>query len=461
MSIVFVTALPGHGKGVFNMHETGRRLETSNRRQLTTMTEILPDKLGEYIRKRNPNPPFTRNLNMDERLYFIPKQDTHQFYRYRGNVTLPPPPELKKTMSDAEKDSICVEYFKPLTLVGAQGVDYLLTEAHRHFRSEGWDSMSYIVMWYLTQHRHFDDNIVIETQLPGQVVVQMRRLADECIQLQNDYKRKIWGFKRPGRFIVKRFYRVPTTESAEPYETGSFRLDPEGWAGCYRTRGAVAEGTGTPETDTNKKAPPFWMLVAAIVGVIGLALGAIMLVPRMVGSGIGMFMHSTQAAVSKGMGEGLPSGQPPQPAQGPQPLNPLRASQPPPPTADQKPKTTTYATGYAIRGNAITVTLSDGTIRSTNPGTIERLTIKGETFDLKGTPALPKSSPPPLPPPRSGENLEPQPVKKESKDATQEEKPPAGTETEPAGDPISRQKSSHVRINNGRKVLTPAKNRSQ
>lgn len=416
MSIQFVTALPGHGKGVFNMHELGRKLETSDRRQITTMTEILPDKLGQFIRKRNPE----RIIDMDRRLYFIPKKDTHQFYRYRGSFTLPEPPVLRKDMPDSEKDAACVEYFKPLTEPGAQGIDYLLTEAHRHFRSEGWDSMSYIVMWYLTQHRHFDDNVVVETQLPGQVVVQMRRLADECVQLQNDYKRKIWGFKRPGCFKVKRFYRVPTTESAEPYETGSFKLDPDGWAGCYRTRGAVAEGTGSPETDTSKKAPPFWMLVG--LGSLGIlaVLGGIMLVPKLVGKGIGAFIGSTQSAITSEVTKatGLEdksshvrteakSGAKPHPegANGGQArLDDAGAGKPP-----EKP----YATGFLKGPKGVTVVLSDGSRVSTQRGIIDEIGIQGKTYPLRPKTTETKPAPEPQPPPRSGEKIwVPQPVKK-------------------------------------------------
>jgi len=387
MSIEFVTGLPGHGKTLFNVHSIVRRLESTDRRQVTTLTELKLPELTHFINKRNPK----RGIDLPRRLSFIEKGNTAQFYRYRGEFTLPPPPRLAKDMSDAERDALLSQYFEPLTK--GRGVDYVLTEAHRHFRSEAWSEMAAVTMFYLTQHRHFDDNVTIETQLPKQVVVQLRDLADECHELRNHYREQFGWFRKPGKFKVRHFYRVPKTDSAEPYRTTEFKLDPEGFANCYRTRGAVGEGTDTPETDPKPKALPFWTIWAAVALALVLLPLVIWGVIRGTGKALGAVMSVTADATAD-VGEGAfgeqdkPTPKPPKPPGGAWHEQP--AWQPPPSSAAQPvvkagQKLPPAVTGYMQAGDRLVIQLDDGTTRQVGTGAIETFHVRGQAFKWKAT----------------------------------------------------------------------------
>lgn len=396
MSILFTVGLPGQGKGLVNMREIQRKLENTKRHIVTSMTEIEMDKLVPFIEGRFPKD----NLRVPERMHFIEKDKVSQFYRYRGRWTLPPPPRIPRDVSDEEKDRICEEYFKPITegepMYG--GVEYHLTEAHRHFRSEKWSEMGHLAIFYLTQHRHFDDNVVIETQLPKQVIVQMRDLGEECWEMSNHYKQRMGWFAKPGCISIKKFYRVPKTESAEPYATETFKIDPKGIAGCYRTRGAVGIGGSTPETIVAKKALPFWMIPVLAVGVVVAACAGLWLLPKVVMGGLGKLMKSTTEATEGAFREAIPF----------DPLKKIATAGTPPTTAaipsggfhvEQKAGVTepakpeVWAVGYVAGPKGVIVELSDGSRRSTVAGVVENIQIKGQSYTLKRPLKVPPSEP--------------------------------------------------------------------
>lgn len=377
MSIEFVTGLPGHGKTLFNVHSIVRRLESTERRQVTTLTELKLPELTHFINTRNPK----RGIDLPRRLSFIEKANTAQFYRYRGEFTLPPPPRLAKDMSDAERDALLSEYFEPLTK--GRGVDYVLTEAHRHFRSEAWSEMAAVTMFYLTQHRHFDDNVTIETQLPKQVVVQLRDLADECHELRNHYREQFGWFRKPGKFKVRHFYRVPKTDSAEPYRTTEFKLDPDGFANCYRTRGAVGEGTDTPETDPKPKALPFWSIWAAVALALVLLPLVIWGVIRGTGKALGAVMSVTSDATSDVGKAAFGEQDKPRPKP-PAPVFHDQSAWQQPPQPGPTEKVPPAVTGYMRTRDKMVIQLDDGTTRQVGTGAIETFTVRGESFKWKG-----------------------------------------------------------------------------
>lgn len=252
----FRTGLPGSGKSLSLVRDIYWKLVYTNRIILTTLTELDVDRLSAYIAKQHPG----KDYNISRRLFFIPKTDTATFYRYRGLKTFPPPPPLGKTMSVEEKDAICEKYFAQY--VGLPGVDYVLTEAHRHFKADTWSAMSDVVTFYASQHRHLDDNAIIETQVPKMVVVQFRDLAEICCEMQNHYRQRFGMFQKVGRFVGVYYYGVPKpgTAGVESHRT-TFLLDKKGLASCYATRGAITGvGGATPETENVKKGLPFWMI---------------------------------------------------------------------------------------------------------------------------------------------------------------------------------------------------------
>lgn len=373
-----ITGLPGNGKGLYSMRSLARRLETTDRWQLTTMTEIREQRLAEYLEARKPG----RATHVSQRLRFIDKEDTGQFYRFRGHLTLPPPPRISKAMSDSEVDLLLAEYFKPITegQPDYHGCDYIITEAHRHFRSEAWSEMSRVMTFYLTQHRHFDDNFTWESQLPKQVVVQLRDLTEQCTEMRNHKKRRVLRyFTQPGGFTAFHYYRVPKTESAEPDWKEEFPLDKEGIASCYNTRGAVSNATiGTPETDMTRKGLPFWALIVGCVLAIAAVIGAIAMVPAITQKSLGWLLKGTQDATKAALKDSLP------PTKAPPPRSPANNQLPraePAPTTQQT-SIVPHVVGYVQRGGQLIVQLSDGTRRTVGTDMIRQIRIKGEVFNF-------------------------------------------------------------------------------
>lgn len=262
----FRTGLPGSGKSLSLVRDIYWKLVYSKRMVGTTLTELDKGKLSEYIAKKHPG----ENYDIENRLFFIPKSDTSTFYRYRGTKTFDKPPAIPKTASREESDRICEKYFEQYK--GLQGVDYFLTEAHRHFKADTWSDMSDIVMFYASQHRHLDDNVCVETQVPKMVVVQFRDLAEICVEMQNHYRQRFGHFQKIGRFVAVYYYGVPKpgTKGEVSHKT-TFFLDKAGLASCYATRGAITGvGGATPETDTVKKGLPFWTI--PVLGIVALVL---------------------------------------------------------------------------------------------------------------------------------------------------------------------------------------------
>lgn len=262
----FRTGLPGSGKSLSLVRDIYWKLVYSDRMVGTTLTELDTGKLTAYIASKHPG----KNFNVERRLFFIPKDQTSTFYRFRGRKTFDRPPPIPKTASVEEKEKICEAYFRQFD--GMPGVDYFLTEAHRHFKADTWSEMSDVVMFYASQHRHLDDNVCVETQVPKMVVVQFRDLAEICVEMQNHYRQRFGYFQKIGRFVAVYYYGVPKPGTkGEVSHTTTFLLDKAGLASCYATRGAITGvGGATPETDTVKRGLPFWTIPIIAIAVLSL-----------------------------------------------------------------------------------------------------------------------------------------------------------------------------------------------
>lgn len=382
----FRTGLPGSGKTLSLVRDIYYRLVTTDRMIGTTLTELDPARLAAYIARKHPG----RNFNVERRLFFIPKEETSTFYRFRGLKTFDRPPSFVKTASQEEKDAACSRYFAQFA--GLPGVDYFITEAHRFFRADTWSEMADIVTFYASQHRHLDDNVCIETQVPKMVVVQFRDLAEICVEMQNHYRQRFGMFQKIGRFVAVYYYGVPKpgTKGEESHRT-TFLLDKEGLASCYATRGAiVGVGGATPETQNIKKGLPFWLLPTAILCALVLVSWGIMHSGRafqwVTRSVFGGFMGTTEKAV-KAIAPDMAGVTPKPSLVAPQPSGTPGNSDP-----ATEPKTVVRLRSVSLRGRDAIFVLSDGTVMTTETPELlgarydrmaGRLTLKdGTTYTL-------------------------------------------------------------------------------
>jgi len=387
MSIRFIVGLPGHGKTLFMMHRICDTLLNTKRVVVTTLQEIDVPKLHAYLATKAPN----RDLQLHRRLFFVAKGDTAEFCRHRGHETLAPLPLYDKRVDTKTIDTELTAYYGPAIEYTHThpGVDFFITEAHRHLKADRWDSMADALSFYFTQHRHFDDNIWIETQLPKQVAVQIRDLCDECVELRNHYRERFGWFPKKGCFRAIWYYSVPKTGTRpEPFLRESFTLDVKGIAGCYSTRGAIT-GTGTPETPPDKKGLPFWTLFAAGAAVICLVPLLIIGGFKLINYGIGAAFKSGEKTLTTKVMDGR---EPPK-----KPPTVVTAPESPAPDGDGRQALRIVTINYITRrGHQVNFFLSDGTVLTTYDKAMKdanwdqaarRLTLKdGRVYYLKGPP---------------------------------------------------------------------------
>lgn len=401
MSIRMISALPGHGKGRFMTEEiVVSRLAHTKRVVVTSMTELRPDNMALYLAKHYPKV----TVDLTRRLFFIPKDEVATFYRYRGHKTYPKPPSLPLHSSIEEKDKAYEEYFATIDREGQHvGVDYFLTEAHRHFKADTWKEMGHVTTFYFSQHRHLDDNIWIETQWPKMVVVQLRDLTEETILIRNHYKESFAFFKKPGCFRIFRYYGCPKNfDSAEPYHAGAMELDREGLASCYYTRGALGERQTGVEADTSRKALPFWTVIPLTAALIALVITALFYVPKFGIQALGAWMRQTGKATEKAIAtatdlDAAPPASNPRPTPQEQPKQlekpkPLELTVVQPSAAANAPVQDVYATGLLYGRRGVIAVLSDGTRESTSKSVINEVRINGRTLQFKAKAEPPREA---------------------------------------------------------------------
>jgi len=150
------------------------------------------------------------------------------------------------------------------------GVFFVLDEAHLVFSQ--WDKVGRPAIWYLSQHGHYGDDIVLVTQHADMLNKALRVLAQDFTVLANLAKVRAFGFRGPARFLRRTFQSWPCRPGAE-CETGSFRLDVTGLASLYNT----ADGVGIhdragADTKARVRGLPWWTLAAGLLVGFGLFL---------------------------------------------------------------------------------------------------------------------------------------------------------------------------------------------
>jgi hypothetical protein len=385
--IRLVIGLPGNGKTLFCVSKIIDELLYSERMVITSCQDLKLDRLNAYLQERMPD----RVIDLEKRILVLEKEEAFHFYRFRaGGLVLPPMPESKgeRRMRPEEFIESVQNYFAPLRDKPEflTPVSYFITEAHDYFNADEWQQRGRAVQYYASKHRHLHDELVLETQFPGQLDNKMRELVQETHELINNYQRQIGPFARRGGFERRVFYKVPKGK-AEPFQTVTFTLDTAGVASCYHTTGAL----GIMERGAEEKGfgrirrLPWWSMWAG-AGAIALLVGAILFtVPGLLGKMLGSMVSATE----KGMRQQLvPS----------ENLPDLRRNMRPQTTVPEtleRPTTVggrhpdLVVDGYVVRNGTINVILSDGRTFTESDGVIDRLdrhklTLKdGSTIYLK------------------------------------------------------------------------------
>jgi len=377
--IKFILGLPGGGKTYFAVSKLVDLLRSDPRPIVANMEELDLANLNVYLQKLDG----IDAPALLEKLIVIPKTDTFHFYRYRsGGLVLDMPPEKDNFGKKIDRETYLkkmVSYFDPVVHDPkfASGVIYFIDETHEYFNAREWGEMGRSALYYLSKHRHLHDEVYFITQAPEQVEATLKRLCNEFHCVKNHYRESFGMFKKPPEFVRSSYYSLPGP-SSKPFETGSFKLDPKGIGSCYRTTGALGSKTGKAEPPVNSKKLPFWALPVGVCCFIVLIGCGIALMPAAIEKGVSVGVGSVMSATSKGIKSGMP-----QTSQTPGPGHEvLKQSQRDefPLVATASPNEQTgvengaYPTGYAQKGEKLTVFMSDGSSRNSEDALLETVT---------------------------------------------------------------------------------------
>ncbi|KAF0178698.1 MAG: Zonular occludens toxin (Zot) [Limisphaerales bacterium] len=284
MSVSFIVGKPGGGKSMLATRVVLNELVTTDR-YVVTNVPLRPKRLIEYALAKygaHVNPARIRILNDEE---------TKQFFLHRaGNHVAAMPPDGTNGVVDYKR------------CTGPDGIErdngellpvfYVIDEAHLHFGARDWAKTGKPAMWYLSQHRHFGDNVVFVTQSWKNVDGAFRRLAQEFTTCVNLSKRRAFGFRLPPVFMLRTFDQEPTPYATE-VSSEAHRMDAEGLASCYDTAAGVGITTGL--ADTRDKPTGFhwgWGLAC-----VALVLACVGLMPLLMGKGAEKFLHGATGQV--------------------------------------------------------------------------------------------------------------------------------------------------------------------
>lgn len=374
----------GGGKTYTLVSKIIETLLYSERTVVTNLTELELENLAQYLHDRQHAEKLKHParviypIDLNTRLIIIQKPDTREFYRYRsGGLVLPKftgiDPATRKKYHVDDIDRALEIYFGEIykNPKHAKGVDYFLTECHRHFKARDTLSFSSVLNFWATQNRHFDDNGWIESQFAAQIDMNLRELCVEWYHFRN-YGNEVSGmFKNRAVIEWRMYYSLPKSERDPSFDKGQFKLDIKGICTCYKTRGAVASGMvdNSPDTKPKNKKLPFWLLPVGVVLAIFLVGGVIAILPFVAQKGLTSltsgFTGATKTALSPGATPaGALSAPQPKPVEDNQPA---RVSLPPPPkperSVSQSSESGLKPTGWVKSGRVLIVTLSDGSRR--------------------------------------------------------------------------------------------------
>jgi len=372
-----IAGLQGGGKTYTAMRFIAMEIASTDRWVVTNLTEIKLPEFALYFAQLFPQ----LNIDIFTRLQIIPKEETTRWYRYRGSYTLPLfdhklDSKGKPTELPEERDVRMAAYFSQVESLhpGQRGVVYFLDEGHRHFRADSWIEFAAVGAFYLTQLRHLNDLFWIITQNAEQVTASIRRITWDVHYLRNSYLESFMLWKKPGGFGWAQYLGCPKWDnmvsgSIEPMDSGKVKLDAR-LANCYYTKGALGGKSELSDAKSPNKKLPLWTLWVGVGVASALVLLLFMQIPRaasfitqhVVGGFVSSDANKRVVGAMSGdrpakvsdlpQSRGTVVDRPPSPRSTTVPSGPADSPKLSPVTVDF----------WAVRGSAVRVGLSNGTV---------------------------------------------------------------------------------------------------
>lgn len=423
--ITWLLGKPGDGKTLYAVNLIARLLIESERFIVTDIPINLPD-LVEFVTKARLKRDKDDVFEVDKRLRCITKTEAHEFYRYRpGGIVLPHSPDFTagetKRLSIIEHDKVMEEMFTSVEQLG--GVTYFIDELHDKYPSREWARVGRGIQYYATKHRHLSDEFFGITQAHDQVDASFRRLVSESFTIRNQIRRNIGPVKLRPIFKYEAFYGLPNPSGNGRFDTGSFDLDANGLAKCYRTRGAFG-GSSKPEEIKNKGFLPWWVLPIGGILLV-LCVGALIVAFPLLGAKAAKMMvenGSNQKMLSTVTGGAFPANVDTPKTANSQPAaadSPLKSSVAPGAADRSQVNDRGYVAPVFVRGilrngASVIVTLTDGRSYDESDDELERVgrgwvVIEGRKYRMApmGPGSAPASAQPAIPAQMPGDSSSP------------------------------------------------------
>lgn len=254
-----ISGKPGGGKSYYAVKLLCDELQSTDRHIVTNL-ELVEEGIAAYLAKagRSDIDVYSRITRID-----LPKAEearkVSEFWRYRsGGVILP-----------AISDQDIKAGIRPDVASFGPGVHYFLDELHKFLNSRQWANTGPLLLWYISQHRHFGDDVTWITQHVPNVDKQWRSVTQDYTYCRNHSKEKFRGFVKDSNFHIET-YLEPYTGTQTLQESATLKPDWAGIGSCYHT--SIAHGAA--DKGQRAKGLPVWVLYAAVVvAALLLALG--------------------------------------------------------------------------------------------------------------------------------------------------------------------------------------------
>lgn len=257
MSIHFLSGKPRGGKSYYALKLLVDELAFGSRVVITNLDLDMAE-LNVYLQGKYPS----KSINLHERVLLIDEEQMGKFFTIR-----PHPSKGAKLLTKQDwQEGKLPDY----SGVCDGGVMYVLDEVHIKFNARQWMHTGQDVLHYLSQHAKLGDTVICITQAVNNVDKQFRSVTQDYTVLRNLGKEKMSAFAMP-RIIVRNTFLSPPSSNEAPMETGTFKIDVNGLAKCYRTQSGVGiHATGTADMKERPKGL-HWMVLVATVTLITIA----------------------------------------------------------------------------------------------------------------------------------------------------------------------------------------------
>jgi len=159
MAVVFISGKPGGGKSMRGVMEIIEELRNTNRNICTNLPLKLPE-MAEYLHKE-----YGQTFDMRERIRLLEPEEVLTFWLYPAKgVDL-----TGKRIQTEGKAGRKIEYPDFTARQGLPGTVYVLDECHLYFSARNWQNNGSDGFYYLSQHRHFNDEVFLLTQFVSNV----------------------------------------------------------------------------------------------------------------------------------------------------------------------------------------------------------------------------------------------------------------------------------------------------